>query len=360
MSLRYLVPSLGLLACTAGFATAADVGGLSINGYVDSTLAFESLGDDLVVAGTRAGVHKSKAADGSNTVIDFASSAQLEVGYKVGDVKANIELYYTEAGVALEQAYVNWAVSKDEVNIKMGRMDNGLGLEGMDKPELYRVNWSNMFLSGILGGSGVPTLAKSTASSMFIDGVQVGFKAGQISGAVGIADGVYQPMVGKDNTSLALMGTVKFVQEKVISIKGSLVYDMDAGVDDSGEETGVFALDLVAESDVVKDLKLAGELTYVNYGEPSAIGFLAMANYKLPTGVPMSVTGMLDYLMMDSGDETGSELEIAVALLANPTKEDNFATNLEARFISRDLEDLGGGEDMDEFGIFFEMVAVIP
>lgn len=352
MSLRYLVPSLGLLACTAGFATAADVGGLSINGYVDTTLAIESLGDDLVVAG-RTGVHKTKAADGSNTVVDFASSAQIEVGYKIGDVKADIELFYSDAGTALEQAYVNWAVSKDQVNIKMGRMDTILGLESLDAPELYRVNHSNLLTSGILGGTG-------TASSMFIDGVMVGFKADKITGAVGLADGVYPALVSRDNTSLALLGTVKYTQEKLISIKGSLVYDMDAGVDDSGEETGVFALDLVVESDVVKDLILGGELTYVSFGEPSAIGLLAMANYKLPTGVPMSLTGMLDYLMIDDGNETGSEMEIAVALLANPTKEDNFATNLEARFITRDLEDLGGGDDSDEFGIFFEMVAVIP
>jgi len=48
MRLRYVVPTLGLLAVTAAPAMAADVGGLNVAGYVDTILELSS-GDEAIL-----------------------------------------------------------------------------------------------------------------------------------------------------------------------------------------------------------------------------------------------------------------------------------------------------------------------
>ena len=51
-----------------------------------------------------------------------------------------------------------------------------------------------------------------------------------------------------------------------------------------------------------------------------------------------------------------------MALLTQPTQEENFAANLELRYIARGTDRTAktDSEDIDEFGLFFEMLAIIP
>ncbi|MHC5068840.1 MAG: hypothetical protein ACYTF0_09665, partial [Planctomycetota bacterium] len=114
MSLRYIVPTLGLLAATTAPVAAADLGGLTVNGYVDTVL-------NLVSA--------DEVGDSST---DFTSAAQLEVGYAIGTaVSANVEYRFDDN--ALEQAYVSYQVT-DSVTLTMGKFHNWVGWEGLDAP----------------------------------------------------------------------------------------------------------------------------------------------------------------------------------------------------------------------------------
>jgi len=81
---------------------------------------------------------------------------------------------------------------------------------------------------------------------------------------------------------------------------------------------------------------------------------------KFEAAVPMSATLMLSYIMGDNGTTDGAAMEVAAALLTNPTNDENFSLNFEISFVDVEAEFSGEAADEDAFGIYVEMLAVIP
>lgn len=370
MSLRYLVPTLGLLACTAGSITAADVGGLTVNGYVDTILAIESYGDDItpIPAGGYYSAPGTGGEEASNMVLDWNAAFQLEPSYKIGnDIVASAEILFVgDDGrlngqqIDIERAMIKWAVT-EMVDITMGKMHSPIGWEGDDAPELFRVNFSNLQNLGLYGWND-------------LTGVRVGFSGPkgdiQVSGGLLLCDQLTDADISTDNSEFGIVADVTVAVEKLGEFSAALGYDQGTGADETGEPDDVLLFNVNGTLKLVEEkLTVGAEINFVDAGNSDAISILAMGNYKLPVDMPTSVTLMLDYAMLADDGAAGSgddvemnEMEIAVALLMNPTKDANFATNVEIRSISRDL-DVGGSTvdiDADEFGIFFEMLAVIP
>jgi hypothetical protein len=356
MSLRYIVPTLGILACTAGVTQAAEIGGgVTLNGYVDTVLEITSAQDNAIgLANSGSTVVPAGETEASNTIVDFSAAAQLEIGYTIGDVSANVELYLMDDDtIDLEQAYVKWDVKPGQAYVKMGLMETGLGFEANDAPGLYRVNVSQL-------GFFQP---QQTA------GVTVGFKANDMfSGAVTLCDNILPEgtLMAKGNADLAILLQGMFNVEGVGEFKAEFGYDMGAGMDDVGEQDDAMVVDLSGLITAMKDSNMVFgfDINYWSLGEISTMGFLAMANYKFTTDTPMAATLMVDYVDIDMGDisdDDDTTIEIAVALLTQPTKEENVGLNVEFRYIMRD-QTLGGADvdDIDEFGIFVELLAVIP
>jgi len=352
VSLRYIVPTLGLVSFTAVPAMAAEVGDLTIDGYVDSVLEISD-GDDA-----------ARGAD-SDVTIDFAAAAQLEVGYDIGDdVSANVELFWEDdddgtnaTDTELEQAYISWAIN-EQFSIVSGKFHNSIGWEALDAPGLYRVNNSHMYDSwgaldsGFEASWGVDT----TGAGVVVDAteeVEIGFF---------IVDGIY----AEDGKGTDALG---FNAYATVDLEGIGVFDLDLmfGQEEAGafgvaaaagaDPEDVFGIDLNGEIDSLREdqgLLFAFDFNYVDYDEATGFGLLAMANYALPTEVPASVSLFLNYVEPDDDTDDDESLEIALALLSNPTDNENFSLNAELAFISRELD------DGDEFGFFVEALAVVP
>ena len=92
-----LVPALKALAlsatATAGLS-AADVGGLTIGGFVDTWLEIISYGEDAAPAVDNDG-------EPDELEIDFVAEVELQIGYKIGsNIAAQIDLEYYGGGGA--------------------------------------------------------------------------------------------------------------------------------------------------------------------------------------------------------------------------------------------------------------------
>lgn len=347
MSLRYIVPTLGLMACTATPAIAADVGGLNIGGYVDSILTIAD-GDDAVA--------------GDDPTVDFSSFAQLEIGYAIGDdVTANVELSFDEDGfdaANMEQAYVTWAIDP-QVALTMGKMHNWIGWEGLDAPALYRVNNSYMYNGGSLAGTGGPAIwGDDVTGAGVIVTPNDEFELGLF-----VVDYIWNETNGLAGDEARGTDALSFGAYGTWTVDGIGYFDLDLGfgadesTDGAGSAGDIFQVDVNGEIDAIREdngLLFAFDVNYTDYDAAAALGVLALANYTLPTTTPMSLTGSINYFEPNDDNDDDEGIEIAVALLANPTNNDFFSTNAEVRYITREAE------DSDEFGIFFEALAVIP
>ncbi len=396
MSLRYIVPSLGILACSAGAVQAAEIGsGVTLDGYVDTILEITSADENALGFSTNAGgtTPPPGEPEASDTVADFFAGAQLEFGYSIGDVSAKLELYYTADrnfdGLDVEQAWAQWDFKPDQAYLKMGHMEVGLGLEATDAPGLYRINTSQL---------------RQMLQPQQTTGGSIGFKANEyFSGAVTLCDGLAQPLSSawglvddipitgepdldlnqaltgsdplgraalgegvKDNADIALLVQGMYKMENIGEFEGTLVYDMGAAVDDEGEQDDALGIDVNGLITAMEESNLAFgfDLSYWSLGEVTAYGAMAMANYTFATDTPMAGTLMLDYVMVDAGDlnpgddDAFSVFEVAAALLTQPTNEENVALNFELRYLMRDAD--ADVEDVDEIGVFVELLAIIP
>jgi hypothetical protein len=336
MSLKYIVPTLGLVAASFTPTFAADVGGgLQVGGYVDAILAIESLDDGIAPL--------DNAGDPDGTQVDFTSTADINVGYNIGsDVRAYVELGFNgdNSDVDLQEAYAEWKL--ETVSLTMGKFHSHLSYEGNDAPELNRVNTSivyNMF------------------SGENNTGLAVGFKPSDtVDVGVYLVDSFFGEVASKEGTDLGVGASVTFKVAGIGWFDVDLAYDMAAtGTVAEPEDLLVFGIN--GEIDSLKEssnLLLAFDLSYADAGDVSAYGLMLMANYGLSTSFPSSATLMVSYLEPDGDTDDDEEMEIAVAWLSNPTNDNNFALNLEARMIDR------AAEESSEFGIFVEALAVIP
>ncbi|MFW5698935.1 MAG: hypothetical protein ACOCYN_03690 [Planctomycetota bacterium] len=378
MSLRYIVPSLGILACSAGAVQAAEIGsGVTLDGYVDTILEITSADENALGFSTNAGgtTPPPGEPEASDTVADFSAGAQLEFGYSIGDVSAKLELYYTADrdvdGLDVEQAWAQWDFKPDQAYFKMGHMEVGLGFEATDAPGLYRINTSQL---------------RQMLQPQQTTGGSVGFKANDnFSGAVTLCDGLAQPLpdawgldemdppsigeAAKDNADIALILQGMYKMEDIGEFEAALVYDMGAmgaTVDGALEQDDALAIDVNGLITAMEESNLAFgfDLSYWSLGEVTAYGAMAMANYTFATDTPMAGTLMLDYVSVDAGDANPGDddmfnvFEVAAALLTQPTNEENVALNFELRYLMRDAD--AEVEDVDEIGVFVELLAIIP
>lgn len=374
MSLKHIVPTLGLVAALTPAAMAADVGGLTINGYVDTILEIQSYDEAIAFdSPNEPGVDSD-----DDTEIDFTASAQTEIGYKIGaNVSANIELFYGDEGAGagrgtldghtlhVEQAYVEWAVN-DQVSLAMGEFHNHLGWEGNDAPELYRVNWSQVWSlqNGLILNGALAAAGADADTSGNTTGLGVGIAASeQVDIGIYLVDGFWgeDGVTGrKELADLALGANVTFTVKGLGLFDIDLAYDMNASTDDSGEEADIFALGFNGEIDALREsngVLFFWDLFYIDYDLAAGLGFLAGGNLDLKTDTPMSLTANIAYVDPVDDDDVAEDddlIEIAIALLTNPTKDENFALNFEGRYIDR------AADDSSEFGLFVEALAVIP
>jgi hypothetical protein len=359
------------MAFTIAPSMAADVGGLNVAGYVDTILAFSSADKDVAIGG-----------EDDDTIIEFSAAAQLEVGYQIGDaVSANMEIYFTEDDgdsdtneVELQQAYVSWAVS-EQVSLVMGKFHNWIGWEGLDAPELYRVNNSYMYAGGYQAGNDPvwsggylniwgddvtglgAIITPSEQIEIGIFAVNYIFYDGDLGATL---TPPVTPAEPRSTDSLSFGAYVTYTMDGVGYFDFDLSLGIDETQDDSASAASIFQIDLNGEIDMLREdngLLFAYDINYTDYDLAAAMGILLLANYALPTETPMSLTASINYFDPVDDDDVAEDdegMEFAVALLANPTDDENFSTNLELQYISR------SGDDLNELVIFVEALAVIP
>jgi hypothetical protein len=326
---------------------AADVGGLTIDGYVDAILEFSDSSSDTI----------------DDAEIDFSAFAQLEVGYAIGDaVNANIELGFDEGGsVDLEQAFVEWAVA-EQVTITMGKFHNWIGWEGRDAPELYRINNSILYGMGQWPGGGEGMFWGANNGN--VTGLGVGFNASeQFSVSLYIVDEIFTSMAPATRSTEAFSIGVAgdFALEGIGTFGAAISLGQEEGPAGGGigDNEDILDINIVAEIDALKEdngLLFAADIHFFDFDTSDGLAVMLMGNYAFGTDTPMSASLFISHVEPNSDFDDDEIMEIAVALLTNPTNDENFSLNFEVRSISRD--DVVSTDS--EFGVFVEALAVIP
>ena len=356
MKLRYLVPALGVLA-SLSTVSAETIGGLTVGGYVDV----------IATAG-----HEAAGDASAQTDVGATAFVELRVGYKVADsVTAQLDVEFDGANsrsdtsnvAYLEQAYVNWALT-DNFSLTGGKFTTYAGWVAADADGLYRINAgpiTSLYGGEITGAAGNFAINDDFNISVFlVNGLDVVSSGNAIT-----------PLDSSENDDLAMAVDLVYKMEGIGSFNFEIGYDyVDA--DASEIMVGVNATVTAVESwtfgaeVITRMLDLDGDSS-------SKLGALIMANYKLPTTKPMSVTGMVQYVSYDEGDlgleEKTSAVEVALALLTNPTNDPNFGVNFEISYktVTNDgIDDttfgaLDLGEDeTDAILVSIELLALIP
>ncbi len=333
MNLRNIVPALALAAFTAAPAMAADAApAVSFEGWVDTILTFTS--DDIEddVGATE--------KDEEAATIRFSSVASLKANWKVTDaLAARVNLWFQSetAEVWMREAYFAWALN-DTVTWSMGKYINTVGWIAAEPTGLYTVNDSNIGYLDIYGNDVIGT------------SIAVAPKGSRFSGSFHITNGYFTPSDAfngapsdsRENTDLGfgLDLTYKFGDKGNVNL--DLVYDMhsDKGTADMGGD--VFLVGLNATVMPIKPLTIGAEVMYqmVDDSDPSPAGgdavdilqFMLMGNYAIEgASIPMSVTGMIQYMQIDPDAAADAEgrLGVTAALLTNPLGSSNFGLNFE-------------------------------
>ncbi len=356
MKLRYLVPALGVLA-SLSTVSAETVGGLTVGGYVD------------VIA--NAG-HEAAGDAAAQTDLGATAFVELRVGYKVADkVTAQVDIEFngansrdnTDSAAYLEQAYVNWAMT-DGFSLTGGKFTTYAGWVAADADGLYRINAgpiTSLYGGEITGAAGNFAINDDFSISVFlVNGLDV------VSGGNAIT-----PINANQNDDLALAVDLVYKMADVGS------FNFEAGYDYINSDVSELSLGLNATVTAVESWTFGAEIITrmldVDGDSSSKLGALVMANYKLPMDNPMSVTAMVQYVGYDEGDlgnqKKSSTVEVAVALLTNPTKDPNFGLNYEISYatVKNDGVDATlptavdlGADETDAIIVSVELLALIP
>ncbi len=374
MSLRYIVPALGLIAFTNPAAQAAD-GALSIGGFVDTIL---TLDDD------RAGNNPATDRNEEDADLEFTADVELRFGYKIGETvgaKVDLELHNNRDTVGdnddsetdLEQAFVNWAFA-DATSLTVGKFTTPLGWVAADADGLYRIN--SGIVPGALYGSDVVGAAVNYTAN---DDLGISFFV--LNGwGLENADNYTGDKFSGDRSGLLVGIGVDVVYQiaDIGSVNFEAVYDPQNAGNGAPANTAagdVFQLGLNGTFKPYQELTLGAEVIYRGVGEDdgagdddsSVYGVIAMANHTIP-GFPCPASATVMYQRLD--DETEGVLdyannEVSVALLTNPTGDAKFAANVELAYEFLDGGTNRGGpgassvED-ESWLLAFELLAVIP
>jgi len=343
VNLRYLVPALGILVSSSGALFAENVGGLTVGGYVDTV-------------GTVADVQD----DGDSAAKTFSSAVELRIGYKVGDkVTAQVDIEFNNFDswdTDLEQAYVNYAIT-DTFSLTTGKFTSYAGWTAADADGLYRINASpivNLYTADLIGVAANFAPSEDLGISVFL--------------VNGLFDGAYNDPAN-DHVAVAA--------DLVYKVKDVGSFNVEAGYDQINADQSAYS---IAANTTLKfasyePLTLGAEIMLDNFSDDAAdtdgdaLGFLLMANHTIPSApCPMSGTLMLTIVQADaeSGVDLGqgtaddsSSMELAVALLTNPTGDSHFGVNAELAYQTVS-SDAAGVDDLKGILFALEAIAVIP
>lgn len=371
MNLRQIVPALGLVAMTSASAFAADAApAVTFQGWVDTILTYsdnDTEDDDTT------------ATDESSGSLRFSSDASLKANWKVTDaLTARINLWFDAefADLQMREAYFAYAIN-DTVTWSMGKYIDHLGWLSAEPTGLYTINAT---LIGYTAPYGNDVLGTS---------IGVAPKGSPLSGSFHITNGYYTGSAAsnggesdyRENTDLGFgLDLIFALPNDLGSVNLEFAYDMGsentpindnatpADPTDDFKEDGlggdVLVVGLNATIKPVKPLMIGAEFQYQAFSEAEEVDGtefadsdstrmqgLLLANFAFEgTPVPMSVTGMVQYVTIDTNaDDDEARMGVAVALLTNPLTSSNFGLNFEVGFW--DISDEGGVAGADSDGI---------
>lgn len=375
MNLRYLVPTLGLLA-VASTASAAD--GFHVGGFVDSIL---NLTRDFAAENDPATSQNDKDAD-----LFFTTTAEIRLTGKIGQdvsVRVEVEFQNQDAGniddeVDVGQAFANYAFNK-EWSWTMGKFTSYLGWVAHDSDGLYRVNGGiipALYGSDLLGSALNWKVNDAWAASFFVvngfgfDGLNQG-----LNGVKNAADDRADHAVGLG------IDVVWDASKQFGKVNFEIAYDIQGSGNGGGAAGNAgdvlqIGVNTTIQCPQYKDLTIGAEVIYqaISDSEEASngsnnVGFLLMANHVLPKGwtpFPASATLMYQKVGTDLDDDVGDHAwnnEIALAILTNPTGDSHFGVNLEFFVQTSDGGTAGGNpadpNDNDNWGVAFEVLAVL-
>lgn len=373
VNLRHIVPALGLMALTSAPVLAADVmPAVDFEGWVDTHFSYSDTDADEIGGGK----------DESQGALAFSAIASVKANWKVTDaLSARINLWFDPdaAEVTMREAYFSWAVN-DSVTWSMGKYIDHIGWIAADPTGLYTVNNS---LIGYLDTYGNDVLGTSIALAP---------KDSPFSGSFHIVNGYFtgadatnsdfgtRNSTTRENTDLGFGLDLTYDFGEKGNINLDLAYDMSSGV--AGDYFGnapaggiggdVFLIGVNATIIPVKPLTIGAELMYLGIGEAenaagsevvgsdvSLIQGLLLANYVIEgASIPMSVTGMIQYMTIDNNSaEDEARIGGAVALLTNPLGSSNFGLNFELGLY--DIADEDGIAGADDTGLALSVEGLV-
>jgi hypothetical protein len=254
----------------------------------------------------------------------------------------------TEGDEDLVLAYADYAFAEG-FTLRAGQSYGPLGYLAAEPTGLYTINASPVGLGGTFYGPAAR-------------GVELQYGKDAIAATFAIYDGSNSS--GDAASDLAFAADLVYTFEKgFVNVEGW--YDADAAPGTNGEES-VIGLGVNGEYKITDPLKVGAELYYKIADEDSSIGFLGMANYALATAVPMSVTGMVQYVQNDfdaatldpngAADTTPSNLSLQAALLTNPTGSSNFGVNGEVGVKMFDADSGNSDDDVTSYWLAGEFL----
>lgn len=382
MNLRNIVPALALAAVTAAPAMAADaMPAVSFEGWVDTILTISDDDSDDIA---------DTAKDEESATIRFTGDASLKANWKVTDaLTARINLWFDAdfAELQMREAYFAWAIN-DTVTWSMGKYIDHLGWIAAEPTGLYTINASLIGYTSTYGNDVIGT------------SIGVAPKDSPISGSFHITNGYYTasdatnggPSTSRENTDLGFgLDLIYNLPNDMGSLNLELAYDMSSDLNGDGfdendptdptdDEAGmggdVFLIGFNATIKPAKPVLIGAEIQYLTVGEGQDIdgddltdtGFdrlqgLVLVNYAIEgASIPMSVSGMIQYVMITSDDdaptvEDEERFGISAALLTNPLTSSNFGLNFELGYW--DATNIGFTDGADNNGIVFAVEGLV-
>ena len=349
MNLRNIVPALALAAFTAAPAMAADVApAVTFEGWVDTILAFES--DDI--EDDAPGTEK----DEEGASLRFTAEASLKANWKVTDaLTARVNLWFApsdadsdaNSNLTMREAYFAWAIN-DTVTWSMGKYINTVGWIAAEPTGLYTVNNSNIGYLDIYGNDVIGTsIAVAPKDSPFSGSFHI--TNGYFTASDATNDG---PSDSRENSDLGFGLDLTYSFGDKGNVNVDLAYDINSDANGAAGDLGGDVLLIGANATIIpiKPLTLGAEVMYltVSESEPSddaqidRLQFMLMGNYAIEgASIPMSVTGMIQYVEIepDGAADAEARLGVTAALLTNPLSSSNFGLNFEIGYwdVSDDL-----------------------
>jgi len=362
MTLRHLVPALGLAALTATSAFAADKA---------PTVTFAGWSDNiLTLANDDAKDNPATAKDETKPSVRFSSAASLKAMWKVSDrVDAKVNLWFypdtvgtANASLQAREMYVTVDLT-DGFSWQMGKYIDHIGWISAEPTGLYSVNNSLIGYLGIYGNDVIGTALNynDPKKSPFSGSLHI--TNGYFTGSDALSPGyVATNSANRENTDLGYgLDLTYALPNDMGNIDFDFAYDMHS----SGQNNvlapatnylggNALLVGLNATVKPVKELMIGAEVMMftvgeaenaakvkvANSGEKRTQGLL-LANYAIPNAPwGMSLTGLVQYVQIKS-DNPGTpdkekRMEVAGEVLTNPFGTSNFGLNLEVAYFKKD------------------------